>query len=1547
MGCASHKAPFVASVVLCAFLLACGGGGGLGPPAPRPSVSVSPRSANVLVEQSAQFTAILVAISSSGLTWSVNGIAGGDGTVGTIDANGVYTAPAVPPSPNTLTVSATTATSPSTTGTASVSILNPVPAADSLSPSVADAGSGDTTLVVRGSGFTPQSTAIAGATALATTVNSSTKLTATVPASMLETAGILPVSVRTPQPGGGTSNAINLNVLIAVAVSPASSNLIVGQTLLFSATVTGSSNQNVTWSVNGIAGGDSTVGTIDSSGLYTAPLIPNDVTVTATSAADTSRTASASVATVNPVPSINSLSPASLNVGSTDSTLTVNGSGFAQQSVVKMSGASLATTYVTSTRLTAALPANQLATAGAFAVTVANPAPGGGTSSGVTFSVNQAPSITSANSATFMAGNASSFTVTTSGFPVPTLSESGALPSGVTFNSATGVLNGTPAVGTGGVYTISFKAANGVGTDATQNFTLTVNQAPAITSANSTAFTVGSAGSFPVTATGFPTPTLSETGTLPSGVTFNASTGVLSGTPAAGTGGTYNISLKASNGIGTDTLQNLALTVNQAPAVTSAASASFVVGSASSFTVTATGFPTPTLSKTGALPSGVGFNPATGVLSGTPAAGTGGTYSLSFKASNGVGTDATQNFTLAINQAPAITSASSTAFTVGSAGSFPVTATGFPTPTLSETGVLPTGVTFNASTGTLGGTPAAGTGGTYSLSFKASNGIGTDATQSFTLTVNQAPAITSGDNTTFTVGTAGSFTLTATGFPTPTLSKTGTLPSGVTFNEATGVLSGTPAANMGGNYTLTFTASNGEPPDATQSFTLTVNQTPAITSTDNTTFTVGTAGSFTVTATGFPTPTLSETGTLPSGVTFNASTGVLSGTPGSNAGGTYSITFTAANGASPDSSQNFVLTVENPEPVLYSVSPPGATTGDGNTTLTLSGSGFTRQSVVSADATALATSYVNSTQIRGTMPSSMLTSAGTMTITVVTDSPGGGPSSGVTFRIWPSYPRSDATTILNGPPPALQQLPQTGTLVSVLDWTSKDNIGTPEDVLAADHLLTELGIPNIDTTNVSDATGNSFLLVAGVLNTAADLSQPEVNQLKSYVNGGGTLYLWEPNVTSLLTALGVGAAADHSGAAVRPLTFDVSKTDPLLTYIDASEEINWQPSFPSDDVTRGYSAGTCTPLATWSTGDYAALRCDIGSGRAYVFGWRLRPLLTLAERGLEGPDVQWTNVPVLDADICRMLMRGSYENYALNPQERQWAPEGHHAAIILTHDVDATISYQNVPAWVDFEESLGVKSTFLFTTTPYDTNYIEAMFTPSGRMDIQYAVDHGFDVQDHSFGHFPDFYVAPYSIGPPTEDASNYLPTFTSNPPGSLDCCTSGMSVLGEAGVSKWLLENDLGISVQTFRAGYLDNPPDLVRGLSDIGYRRDSTSALALARGSFPFVLFDVDDATSTVTTYRLMEYPVIISEDQDPPLDSTTINDYLSKWENIIRINYNNNAPTVLLIHPIDTGVRFQILQQLLTDLQNQGMDVWVGDMKTFADFWEAQGVTNARWP
>lgn len=95
--------------------------------------------------------------------------------------------------------------------------------------------------------------------------------------------------------------------------------------------------------------------------------------------------------------------------------------------------------------------------------------------------------------------------------------------------------------------------------------------------------------------------------------------------------------------------------------------------------------------------------------------------------------------------APQITSAASTGFVAGQAGTFSVTATGAPTlPSLAETGTLPAGITFvdnGNGSATLAGTPALGAAGTYPLTITASNGVAPDAIQNFVLTVRAAPVI--------------------------------------------------------------------------------------------------------------------------------------------------------------------------------------------------------------------------------------------------------------------------------------------------------------------------------------------------------------------------------------------------------------------------------------------------------------------------------------------------------------------------------------------------------------------------------------------------------------------------------------------------------------------------------------------------------------------------------------------------------------------------------------------------------------------------------------
>jgi large repetitive protein len=301
--------------------------------------------------------------------------------------------------------------------------------------------------------------------------------------------------------------------------------------------------------------------------------------------------------------------------------------------------------------------------------------------------------------------------------------------------------------------------------------TFVVGQAPAITGPNKVSFAVGVNWSFAVTASGYPAPTFAITaGTLPKGMTMN-SAGVLSGTPAAGTAKNYPLTITANNGVGQAATQSFTLTVasaGQAPKITSGSSATFIVGQSKSFALSVTGSPTPALTETGSLPAGLTFNPVTGILSGI--AGAAGKETLTFKASNGVGTSASQTFTLTIDQVPTITSSNTATFVVGKSGSFTVVAIGTPTPTFAESGTLPKGLTFNKTTGVLSGTPASGTAKSYALTFTATNSAGESKVQSFTLVVSTGATNPTASNMTLSTPATASITATAPGpaSPTPT-----------------------------------------------------------------------------------------------------------------------------------------------------------------------------------------------------------------------------------------------------------------------------------------------------------------------------------------------------------------------------------------------------------------------------------------------------------------------------------------------------------------------------------------------------------------------------------------------------------------------------------------------------------------------------------------------------------------------------------------------------------------------------------------------------------
>ncbi len=398
-------------------------------------------------------------------------------------------------------------------------------------------------------------------------------------------------------------------------------------------------------------------------------------------------------------------------------------------------------------------------------------------------------------------------------------------------------------------------------------------------------------------------------GALPSGLSLS-SPGLISGTPAAV--GTVSFTVTATDIYSHTGSQAYSLTIT-APTIT--LSPTTLTGGtyavSYSQTVTASGGISPyTYNVTsGSLPSGLSLNASTGAITGTPTAT--GTVSFTITATDAHSYTGSQAYSLTIATATiSLLPTSLPSGTYNTAYSQTVSASGGISPytyTITS-GSLPGGLSINSSTGAITGTPTAS--GGFMFTVTATDAHSQTGSQSYLLTIN-APTITlSPTGISPVYGSAFSQTLMASGgVASYTFAVTsGSLPGGLSLNSSTGAITGTP--NAPGAYSFTVTATDAHSQTGSQTYSGTVaTPTIALSPTSLPSGTQGAAYSQTISALGGISPyTYSITsGSLPTGISLNSSTGVISGTP--SVSGTYSFTVTATDAYSYTGSQSYSLTL--------------------------------------------------------------------------------------------------------------------------------------------------------------------------------------------------------------------------------------------------------------------------------------------------------------------------------------------------------------------------------------------------------------------------------------------------------------------------------------------------------------------------------------------------------------------------------------------------------------------------------------------------------------
>jgi hypothetical protein len=369
------------------------------------SVAITPTAATVSLGSTQAFSAVVTGAQDMTVTWDVNGVVGGNATAGTIvnsqtDPNDTtYAAPLSLPAGGTVTVHARSNANPAVSASVTVSFtaainvtLTPASATlaishrQTFSPQINNAANQNISWQVNG---------IAGG-------NSSVGqicVTGSNPCQQISSFNsgsvdyLAPAGVPSPNPvtitaasqadaTKTTSASVTILPHIVVGVQPASVTMALLGQQRFTATVTGTSNQQVTWNVTGTGCGvPAACGTIDTSGLYTAPSAvpsPNLIGIVATSSEDTSQTGSASV-TISGGPNISSIAPTSAYAGSAGGfTLEISGSNFAASSpgpgsIILVTGTARVTSCASASQCTTSLPAADLSVAGNLSVGLQNP----------------------------------------------------------------------------------------------------------------------------------------------------------------------------------------------------------------------------------------------------------------------------------------------------------------------------------------------------------------------------------------------------------------------------------------------------------------------------------------------------------------------------------------------------------------------------------------------------------------------------------------------------------------------------------------------------------------------------------------------------------------------------------------------------------------------------------------------------------------------------------------------------------------------------------------------------------------------------------------------------------------------------------------------------------------------------------------------------------------------------------------------------------------------------------------------------------------------
>jgi len=886
-----------------------------------------------------------------------------------------------------------------------------VPTITGLNPSSATQNGLGFDMDVSGTNFENGAIVYWGTTALTTTYVGSTTLTATVPSSLLTATGSFSITVKNPDNGTSGPATFTVSAQSVPTITDLSPSSAIKDEAGFTMTVTGTNYVNgaiVYW------GSTALTTTFGSSTSLTATVPSTLLTATGSFSITVKNpdngTSGPATFTVNaPSPTITSLNPSSATQNGAGFTITVTGTNYVNGAMVYWGNTALTTTFGSSTSLTATVPSSLLTATGSLDITVKNP--DGGTSGPAIFTINAPnPAITSLNPSSATAGSSDiSMSVAGTNFVNGAVVYWGSTALATTFGSSTSLTATIPAtlLTATGSFSITVKNPDN-GTSGPATFTVIAK--PTITNLNPSSATQNGAGfTMTVTGTNYVNGAVVYWGSTALTTTFGSSTSLTATVPSTllTAAGSFSITVKNPSGA---TSGPATFTVNALPTITSLNPSSATQNGAG-FTMTVTGanYVNGAVVYWGSTALTTTFGSSTSLTATVPSTllTTAGSFSITVKNPDN-GTSGPASFTVSAQSVPTITSLNpSSAIQNGAGFTMTVTGTNYVNGAIVYWGSTALTTTFGSSTSLTATVPATllTTTGSFSIIVKNPDN-GTSGPATFTVNA-PSPTITNLNPSSATQNGAG-FTMTVTGtnYVNGAVVYWGSTALTTTFGSSTSLTATVPSTLLttAGSFSITVKNPSGS---TSGPATFTVNALPTITSLNPSSATQNGAGfTMTVTGTNYVNGAIVYWGSTALTTTFGSSTSLTATVPSTllTATGSFSITVKNPSGAT---SGPATFTVNALIPTITAISPGTAAVGSSTFTMTITGTNFVSGAKVYWGSTALTTTFGSSTSLTASVPSSLLTTAGSFSITV--KNPDNGTSGPATFYVVQSYTRCSDT----------------------------------------------------------------------------------------------------------------------------------------------------------------------------------------------------------------------------------------------------------------------------------------------------------------------------------------------------------------------------------------------------------------------------------------------------------------------------------------------------------------------------------------------------------